>query len=171
MRYGHTRTFAAIIICVLAALLLVGCGTPGPTVVKTKHADNRIRLEHVALNVADPPAIAEWYCKNLGMKIVKEGPPPVNARFICDSGGNMMLELYTNPPDAVPDYRSMNPLILHVAFMVEEIRAVRDKLLEAGATIVEDINTIPTGDQILIMRDPWGLAIQFVKRAQPMLRK
>lgn len=136
----------------------------------SKKCDNsRIRLEHVALNVTDPPAIADWYCKNLGMKIVRQGPPPINARFVADAGGNMMLELYTNPPDAVPNYRSMNPLVLHVAFVVDDVQVIRDKLVAAGATIIEDISTGSTGDQIVVLRDPWGLAIQFIKRAQPML--
>jgi catechol 2,3-dioxygenase-like lactoylglutathione lyase family enzyme len=136
----------------------------------SKRANVLIRLEHVALNVTNPPAMADWYCKNLGMKIVRQGPPPINARFIADACGNMMLELYTNPPDAVPNYRSMNPLVLHVAFMVHDVQAVRDKLVAAGATVVEDVSTIPTGDQIVVLRDPWGLAIQFIKRAHPMLR-
>ena len=149
---------------------MADCGEPGPVAMNKKCDDNRIRLEHVALNVTDPPAIADWYCKNLGMKIVRQGPPPINARFIADTGGNMMLELYTNPPGAVPNYRSMNPLVLHVAFVVDDVQVIRDRLVAAGATIIEDISTASTGDQIVVLRDPWGLAIQFIKRAQPMLR-
>jgi len=60
---------------------------------------NRIRLEHVAINVEDPVAMAEWYCENLDMKIIRKGEPPVNMHFISDSGGNMMLEIYNNPPE------------------------------------------------------------------------
>ena len=56
---------------------------------------------------------------------------------LADSDGNMMLELYHNPPDAVPNYVSMDPLILHVAFMVDDVDAIRSKLMAAGATAVE----------------------------------
>ena len=66
-----------------------------------------MRIEHVAINVEDPVAMAKWYCENLGMKIVRRGPAPVNAHFICDSQENVMLEIYLNPPDDVPDYSSM----------------------------------------------------------------
>ena len=130
---------------------------------------NRIRLEHVAINVEDPAAMAEWYCENLGMKVIREGPPPANMRFISDAGGNMMLELYNNPPDEVPDYPSMNPLSLHIAFMVDDVKAITRKLIAAGATIAVDVNTTPAGDELVILRDPWGVPIQFLKRTEPML--
>ena len=113
--------------------------------------------------------MAEWYCENLDMKIIRKGQPPVNMHFISDAGGNMMLEIYNNPPDAVPDYRSMNPLSLHIAFMVDDVNAICKKLIAAGATIAVDVNITPAGDQIAMLRDPWGVPIQFVKRARPML--
>jgi glyoxylase I family protein len=133
-----------------------------------KHAD-RIRLEHVALNVKDPIGMADWYCKNLGMKVVRQGLPPANGRFISDAGGNMLLELYTNPPDAVPDYASMNPLLLHIAFMVDDVKGTCERLTAAGATIAQDVYKTDSGDEIAMLRDPWGVPIQFLKRTEPML--
>ena len=162
-----------IVVFVFTALILAGCGTESA---KTKDdgsafagRKNRIRLEHVAINVEDPAAMAKWYCENLGMKIVRKGPSPVNMRFISDAGGNMMLELYNNPPDEVPDYPSMNPLSLHIAFMVDDVKAITRKLIAAGATIAVDVNTTPAGDELVILRDPWGVPIQFLNRAEPML--
>jgi len=131
---------------------------------------NRIRLEHIALNVAEPAKMAQWYVDHLDMKVLREGPAPINARFLADAGGNMMLELYHNPPEAVPDYASMDPLILHVAFMVDDVDAIRSKLIAAGATAVGEITVTPAGDRIAMLRDPWGLAIQFLRRADPMLK-
>ena len=113
--------------------------------------------------------MAKWYCENLGMKIIRKGEPPANMRFISDAGGNMMLEIYHNPPDAVPDYSSMDPLLLHIAFMVDDVKAICDKLLTAGATVAGDVNITPAGDEIAMLRDPWGVPIQFVKRAELML--
>ena len=131
--------------------------------------DNGVRFEHVALNVAEPAAMAQWYVDHLGMKIRREGPAPVNVRFLSDGAGNMMLELYTNPPDAIPDYASMDPLLLHIAFMVDDVEAVRTRLIRAGATSAGDIEVTPAGDTIAMLRDPWGLAIQFIRRTEPML--
>ncbi len=131
--------------------------------------DNRVRLEHIGLNVADPVKAAQWYAENLGMKIMREGPAPAHARFLADAGGNIMLELYHNPPDAVPNYATMDPLLFHVAFMVDDVDAIRSKLIAAGATAVGEVTTTPAGDKLAMLRDPWGLAIQFVRRADPML--
>jgi catechol 2,3-dioxygenase-like lactoylglutathione lyase family enzyme len=130
---------------------------------------NALRLEHVALNVADPIKMAQWYVANLGMKVMREGPPPINMRFVADGSGNMMLELYHNPPEAVPNYSAMNPLLLHVAFMVEDVDAMRQKLLAAGATPAAEVTVTPAGDKLAMLRDPWGLAIQLVHRADPVL--
>jgi catechol 2,3-dioxygenase-like lactoylglutathione lyase family enzyme len=130
---------------------------------------NRVRLEHVGLNVADPIKAAKWYVDNLGMKVLREAPAPANTRFLGDAGGNMMLEIYHNPPEAVPNYVSMDPLLLHVAFMVDDVDAIRIKLLAAGAMAVGAVTTTPAGDKLAMLRDPWGLAIQFVHRADPML--
>lgn len=131
---------------------------------------NRVRLEHIGLNVADPVKAAQWYTENLGMKVLRESPAPVNGRFLADAGGNMMLELYHNPPDAVPDYAAMDPLLLHVAFMVDDVDAMRGKLIAAGATAVGEVTTTPAGDKLAMLRDPWGLAVQLVRRADPMLK-
>lgn len=131
--------------------------------------NNTIILEHIAINVKDPVGMAKWYCENLGMKIIRKGPAPANARFISDLEGNVMLEIYINPPDAVPDYLSMNPLVFHIAFMVDDVKGICQKLISAGATIVDDVTTLANGDEIAMLRDPWGVPIQFLKRAVPMI--
>jgi len=172
MTRRHQTSRSQAVILSLAVFVFSGCAVePG----KTNDAfsaggKNRIRLEHVAINVENPAAMAIWYKDNLGMKIVREGPPPANMRFISDSAGNMMLELYNNPPDEVPDYPTMNPLSLHIAFMVDDVKAITRKLISAGATIAVEMNTTDAGDELIILRDPWGVPIQFLKRAKPMLQ-
>ncbi len=151
----------SVLALVVAGFTMVGC--------ETMHNANRIRLEHVAINVENPVEMAKWYCENLAMKIVRKGPPPVNMHFISDAGGNMMLELYHNPPDAVPDYASMDPLTLHIAFMVDDVEGKSRKLIAAGATVASEITVTDSGDKLTILRDPWGVPIQFLKRAEPML--
>ncbi len=176
IRRHHTQN-SAIVFCLFTTLITAAsCSIhfeekriQSQQIQTISSQQNRIRLEHVAINVEDPAAMAEWYCENLGMKVVMEGPPPANMRFISDAGGNMMLELYNNPPDAVPDYPSMDPLSLHIAFMVDDVKSITRKLIAAGATIAVDVNTTPAGDELVILRDPWGVPIQFLKRTEPML--
>ncbi|MEZ5072090.1 MAG: VOC family protein [Bacteroidales bacterium] len=128
-----------------------------------------MKLEHVAFNVADPVAMADWYGRYLGMTTVRsvEGPP--HTHFLADSSGTMMLEVYNNPPDRVPDYAAMDPLLLHVAFVSEHPDADRDALVAAGATLVADQH-LEDGSHLVMLRDPWGLAIQLCKRGVPMLK-
>ena len=81
----------------------------------------------------------------------------------------MMFELYHNATAPVPDYRAIHPLTLHVAFFVDDVADVRSKLLQAGATAEGEISSNDEGDQFAMLRDPWGLAVQLVKRTAPMV--
>jgi glyoxylase I family protein len=127
-----------------------------------------LRLEHVALNVADPRAMADWYVEHLGMRVVRrvEGPP--HTRFIADVAGATVLELYENRSARVPDYLHMDPLELHLAFDSRDPDADRDALVRAGATPVSD-DRLPDGSRLLMLRDPWGLALQLCARKTPLL--
>lgn len=176
MTCKYVKRKLSVLALILAGFTMAGCVAvhstethSSPSEHKTTHNANRIRLEHVAINVENPVEMAKWYCENLGMKIARKGPPPVNMRFISDAGGNMMLELYHNPPDAVPDYASMDPLTLHIAFMVDDVEGTCRKLVAAGATIASEITITDSGDKLAMLRDPWGVPIQFLKRAEPML--
>jgi hypothetical protein len=87
---------------------------------------------------------------------------------MADDSGRSMIEFYFNPVDSVPDYPNQHPLILHVAFVTVNPDADKTRLLAAGATPVSD-DTLADGSRIIMMRDPWGLPIQFCKRSQAML--
>ncbi|MGB8353751.1 MAG: VOC family protein [Chthoniobacteraceae bacterium] len=129
----------------------------------------QIEIEHFALQTPDPDAVAEWYVAHLGFEVKRKGTSSVRAHFLADAGGRVMIEIYSNPAAPTLDYAAMHPLTLHLAFTVDDTAGTRDRLLEAGATLVDDVATSPSGDVLLMLRDPWGLALQFVKRARPML--
>ena len=127
-----------------------------------------MKLEHVALQVADPVAVAEWYKAHLAMRVVRTGDPPGNARFLADAKGASVLEIYAGPLP-VPDYRAMDPLRLHVAFAPGDVTAARARLIAAGATPLGEVAVTATGDRFAMLRDPWGLALQLAQRARPLL--
>ena len=175
MSYNFIMRSFPVSALILAGLAIAGCVSVNTAETSTaplennKQNANRIRLEHVAINVENPVEMAKWYCEHLDMKIIRKGPPPINMHFISDSGENMMLEIYHNPPDAVPDYASMNPLMLHIAFMVDDVKATCRKLTSAGATVASEVTITDSGDELAMLRDPWGVPIQILKRAEPML--
>jgi catechol 2,3-dioxygenase-like lactoylglutathione lyase family enzyme len=127
-----------------------------------------LRIEHVALNVTDPIAIADWYVAHLGMRIVRrvEGPP--HTRFIADAAGRTVVELYRNDAARIADYPSMDPLELHLAFDSGNPDADRDALVAAGATAHSETR-LPDGSRLLMLRDPWGLGLQLCTRPTPLL--
>jgi len=127
-----------------------------------------LNAEHIAWNVADPPAVAAWYVENLGMRIVRHSPVAPHMHFLADAAGRIVIEIYNNPVDPVPDYAAMHPARLHFAFATQDPDGSKAALLAAGATAVDD-QTSPDGSRLIMLRDPWGLALQLCKRAAPLL--
>ena len=128
-----------------------------------------MKIEHVAFNVADPVAMAHWYETHLAMRAVRSTGAPTHTRFLADASGQMLIEVYCHPKASVPDYRQIDPLILHLAFAADDVQATRARLLQAGCTAEGETTTTDSGDHLAMLRDPWGLAIQIVKRRTPML--
>ena len=128
-----------------------------------------MKIEHVALNVAEASKIAQWYVEHLGLKIVRDVGDANQTTFLADDNNQTLLELYSNPIADVPDYAATSPYILHIAFSVDDIEGERERLLAAGATKEGEIQTLPSGDKLLFMRDPWGLTIQLAKRAKSLV--
>src|SRR5262245_1704832 len=126
-------------------------------------------IEHLALNVPDPVAMAAWYGQHLGMRVARKVGPPTNTHFIADAAGRTVLELYHQSKAPIPDYRSMDMFVFHIAFMAEDVAAERQRLLGAGATSATEVTTADNGDVMTFLRDPWGVCIQLVKRAKALL--
>ena len=126
-----------------------------------------MRFEHVALNVPDARATAAWYVENLGMQVVRAMDRPPYAHFMADSAGRTALELYTNTSAPVPDYGEMNRYTLHVAFAVEDAAAVRDRLVAAGATLIDESGSLESSI-LVFLRDPWGVTLQLCQRSRPL---
>ena len=123
-----------------------------------------MKIEHVALQVPDPIKLAEWYVLHLGMRVVRSFGTPANARFLADEAGQTVLEVYNNPKASMTDYRKLDPLHLHIAFATTDVAATRQRLLAAGCTSEGDPGVTDTGDDITMLRDPWGIPVQLVNR-------
>ena len=125
-------------------------------------------FEHAAVNVADPVAMAAWYCEHLGMSVARKGAAPDHMHFLADASGRLVLEIYRALPDQVPAYGDMHPLLLHIAFATQDAEADVQRLVAAGATALGPVRSNDAGDRMAMLRDPWGLALQLCQRAVPM---
>lgn len=126
-----------------------------------------MKIEHIAFNVAEPVAVAAWYCQHLGLRVVRHIPQPSQTHFLAD-GGATVMEIYGNPRDDVPDYWSMHPLRLHVALASADPAADAKRLMAAGAVMVDEVR-MADGSLLIMLRDPWGLPLQLCRRAKALL--
>lgn len=128
-----------------------------------------MKIEHIAFNVPDAVKAAQWYVEHLGMRIVRSSNESPYIHFIADSTGQTVLELYSNPAVPTPDYATMHPFSLHIAFVVDDIETTKVRLAAAGATLDGETTTTPAGDQLAFVRDPWGVTLQLAKRVKALL--
>ena len=128
-----------------------------------------MKIEHTAFNVEDPVMMARWYVEHLGLTVRRRTTDAPYAHFLADDSGTVMIEIYGNRDAPVPEYTEMNPLMLHLALVSTDVPADVQRLTAAGARQVGEIQSTPQGDQLAMLRDPWGFAIQLVKRSSPMV--
>ncbi len=126
-----------------------------------------MKFEHFALNVPDAPAHSRWYVENLGFKIVRQRTDAPFTHFLTDETGCTVVELYSNRSVSIPDYPNAHPLNFHFAVATANARAECARLEKAGARLfLEDPQ--PDGSLLVMMRDPWGVALQLCQRTNPL---
>lgn len=127
-----------------------------------------MKIEHFAINVPDPAAMADWYVEHLGMRIIRQQAEPPQMTFLADDSSQVMIEIYHNSTAPVPDYKNQDPLLVHLAFVSLHPKEDKMRLQKAGAREVSDDITA-SGDHVIMLRDPWGIPIQLCKRKEPMV--
>jgi glyoxylase I family protein len=125
-----------------------------------------MKFEHFALNVPDAVATANWYVTHLGLKVARTRKDAPFTSFLADETGRVIFEVYSNAAAPYPDYTAAHPLCFHVAFVADDPAAVRVKLVAAGATAAYE-EWLPDGSFLIMVRDPWGIPLQLVRRVTP----
>jgi glyoxylase I family protein len=125
-----------------------------------------MKFEHFALNVPDARASAAWYIQHLGMTVARKLEASPFTHFLADETGRVIFEVYTNPAAAMPDHAAAHPLSFHVAFVAADGPAEKKRLMSAGATSFKD-ETLADGTLLIMLRDPWGVALQLCQRTKP----
>ncbi len=123
-------------------------------------------FEHFALNVPAPREMATWYVKHLNASILSQSGPPKFTTFLADGTGRTFLEIYYNESAPVDAFEARQPLTFHLAFQTGNAPDLRDRLLEAGATLMVEEKPEP-GTHLVMLRDPWGIPLQLCQRRIP----
>lgn len=141
---------------------------PVPAVAKRRPIcpTEHVKFEHFALNVPDARAQSRWYVTHVGFQIVRQREEPPHTHFLADDTGRIVIELYTNPAAAIPNYAAAHPLCFHLAVIAADATAERFRLEAAGATLALE-EPLPDGSLLIMMRDPWGVPLQLCQRARP----
>ncbi|PTX94580.1 VOC family protein [Opitutus sp. ER46] len=126
-----------------------------------------MKFEHFALNVPDARAHARWYVQHLGFSVARSRPDAPFTHFLADASGRVIVELYSNPKATIPDYAAQHPLVFHFAVVSRDARADAARLQQAGATLFLE-EPQPDGSMLIMMRDPWNVALQLCQRTNPM---
>ena len=125
-----------------------------------------MKFEHFALNVPDTRAHAAWYVAHVGFTVARRRDDAPYTHFLADETGRTVVELYTNPQAAIPNFAATHPLCFHFAVATSDARAERARLEKAGATLAfEDV--LPDGSVLIMLRDPWAVPLQLCQRANP----
>ena len=128
-----------------------------------------MKIEHAAYQIEDPVTASRWYVEHLGLTVKRAESAPPFGHFLADDGDAVMLEFYHNPAVAQPDYRTIDPIVIHIAFRTSDVAGTRARLLAAGATAEGPVKITDAGDSLAMLRDPWGLAVQLVQRKADMI--
>ncbi len=126
-------------------------------------------FEHIAFNVADMDAVADWYCDNLGLTRVRYDPG--KKAFLGDHTGTVVLELYTNSDEPMIPSRKPGVFEVHLAFVVPDADAAIESLTAAGAELLDRSGPDYAGDVLCFLRDPFGLPLQVITRKVPLVKQ
>jgi glyoxylase I family protein len=127
-----------------------------------------MKIEHLAFNVPDPLNMARWYVEHLGLTVKRRAMDAPWAHFLADDSGTVMIEIYGNHTAPALNLPEVAPPALHLAFVSKDVAADVKRLTAAGATIVADVHLMGP-DTFAMLRDPWGVPLQLVKRQVPMI--
>ena len=125
-----------------------------------------MKFEHFALNVPDCRAHAQWYVQHVGFKIARARDDAPFTHFLADETGRTVVEFYSNPKSAYPDYGAAHPLSFHLAVVAADAKAERARLEKAGAKLFAE-EPQPDGTLLIMLRDPWGVPLQLCQRTKP----
>ena len=144
------------------------------------------RIDHVGITVSDLDRALGFYRDLLGLRVLADstlsepevadllGLDSVQLRIAdLDSGDGRVVELiqYLQPKGTRIDYESADPATAHIAFTVDDLASVHERLVRAGATIVSrrPITISEPGGSFdgaicLYVRDPDGVILELVQR-------
>ena len=120
---------------------------------------------HTMVRVSDLELSLDFYCNKLGLKEIRRAEHP-QGRFTlvflaAEGDENAQVELtYNWDPEELSAGRNFG----HLAYAVDDIYALCQRLMDAGVTI----NRPPRDGRMAFVRSPDGVSVEFLQRGEPL---
>ncbi|HEU5127260.1 MAG TPA: VOC family protein [Glycomyces sp.] len=113
------------------------------------------RLQAIALDCADPVALAEFYAALLGGRVVADPEDPEWVELHGTEGTRLAFQRAEGyRPPQWPGQSS--PQQMHLDFDVDDLEADERRVLELGATVLERTDQVRPGANWRVYADPAG---------------
>lgn len=144
------------------------------------------RIDHVGITVSDVDRSIAFYRDVIGLRVIADGlaNEPEIAQLLgldsvrlriadLDSGDGRIIELiqYLEPKGRQMKFESSDVATTHIAFSVDNLAAVRERLTSAGATLtsrepvtINEPGGAFDGSICFYLRDPDGVILELVQR-------
>ena len=123
-------------------------------------------FEHFAIAALDSRALADWYIKLFGLRVVfdnGEQPP----KLLLKAPDGMVLEILPATGGAKTEYSLTAAGFRHLAVMVDDYDAAEVHLKQHGVTEFIERRETETG-KLLFFRDPEGNILHLMWRKKPL---
>ena len=125
-----------------------------------------MRFSHVSVRASDMDRSISFYSDLLGMEMEKRRPIPKNRAeiaFLRSKGSDFSLEL-THYEDQVKFEQAeyMNRTFDHLAFHVEDLPALIEKVRSAGYSVTDAPFELSPGHWLAFIEDPDGTLIELI---------
>ena len=123
-------------------------------------------IDHPAIACYDVQRQINWYCQNLGMRVIARGETAALVGYGEDVKGGAMIELMAKKHDGPPpiEVPTHSPGLRHLALRVQNFDEAKRKITSAGAAFIGEIGRAVGGGKIQSFRDPEGNELQIVER-------
>ncbi|SHI80173.1 VOC family protein [Parasporobacterium paucivorans] len=131
--------------------------------------EGKLKALHAGISVGDMDGAISWYGKNLGFRVVSdEYIQPLKSRIVFIKNGDFEIELFEHddrkpiPQERLAPNSDIQTIgTKHIAFRVEDMKALKKKFLENGVDIAHEV-TMGT-DHVMFVRDNSGVLIEFIQ--------
>src|SRR5947209_6657819 len=126
-------------------------------------------IDHPAIASYDVEGLAEWYCRNLGMRVIASNgqtPPAMVLGYGDSVNDGAVVELMpANDPGPRPEtFTRFQPGIRHIALRVSDFDAAYEQLQSLGVRFHTEVGEALGGGKTALFRDPEGNELQIVQR-------